>query len=448
MAVTSEEKRAEVARGVGQRNGRGFWSDAVSKKGSQHTTRAAGLERLLWIIFVSELICFQILERYGWGVLLMTALAGVFAAVSIVQRHGNIGLSIGPFHIFFLLFCCFSLLSASWAWDPSKVFVRSTTLFELLVFTSIFYAHYVLVEDATEKMLRGVMWAGYILGLYAIVTIGLGNIISGVAGGTRLEAEYANINSIGLSCGLAVVISVYYAMHEGPKLNLILTLPCLLMVAASGSRKALLVVALGLAIVFITGLAKKKFSNGLFFVVMVGLILACLLGFAQNIGLFNVSMARMDGLIALLTGTGTVDASAQARDLMIQIGLEQFVENPILGIGLDNSYYLVGTYLHNNYVELLACTGLVGFCFYYSMYAYILYKMLIYKNRWNPMSQLIVLMIVIMLFMDIGAVSYFSKTTYIYLMIGFIHVMELKNNTKEEACIEAKPLQRKVIRRT
>lgn len=61
------------------------------------------------------------------------------------------------------------------------------------------------------------------------------------------------------------------------------------------------------------------------------------------------------------------------------MGLNAFKESPILDIGLDNARFMTMAvygfehYLHNNYVELLVDTGLLGFCTYYAMYLYCIY---------------------------------------------------------------------------
>ncbi|MFR0963094.1 MAG: hypothetical protein ACLSGB_15815 [Dorea sp.] len=80
--------------------------------------------------------------------------------------------------------------------------------------------------------------------------------------------------------------------------------------------------------------------------------------------MFKGIVDRMDGLIAMVTGKGTVDVwLTRAEFITIE---EKFKKHPILGYGMGNSgkqkpgcNWRKETYFHNNYVELLVCGGLV-----------------------------------------------------------------------------------------
>lgn len=52
------------------------------------------------------------------------------------------------------------------------------------------------------------------------------------------------------------------------------------------------------------------------------------------------------------------------RKNLISEGMELFYNNPLLGIGLENSRLVLSTYTHNHYVELLAGLGIFGFCIF------------------------------------------------------------------------------------
>ena len=61
-----------------------------------------------------------------------------------------------------------------------------------------------------------------------------------------------------------------------------------------------------------------------------------------------------------------VDTVSNRRDL-IRGGLELFYDNPLTGIGLENSRLFLPTYTHNHFVELLASMGVIGF-FLFSLF--------------------------------------------------------------------------------
>ena len=75
------------------------------------------------------------------------------------------------------------------------------------------------------------------------------------------------------------------------------------------------------------------------------------------------------------------------RLALVDIGWDLFYQSPITGVGVNNpsvlTYFLYGKenyYLHNNYIELLAGTGIIGLLAYYSMYVYIAYNLIRYRN--------------------------------------------------------------------
>lgn len=411
-------------------------SEAMGCRFSAHSVRSTVdlFEKLLWFLLLIENICFLALSSYGWGIYVMIAVALLFAIVAIAQSRMRIGLSVGVFHKLLFAFCAFGLLSAGWAIDSSRAISRSVTLFELLILVSIFYAHYAVrpVRESLDGLVKALMWSGYILSLYTIYTVGPADMLEGLTGGGRLDTDYANINSIGMNCALSVVIASFYAFYRKPQISLLLVMPCLLVVAATASRKALLLVILGVALIALSAMSGKSFTRKILFVTVMAAVVIAAVRALSELGIFSTVFDRFDGFVALFSGQGEVDASSAERAEMIEIGLAQFFKTPILGIGLDNSYYLVGTYLHNNYVELLADLGIVGFSIYYALYAYIIYSL--WKNRHtkDPYGLLIAVFVAILLVMDFASVSYFSKSTFMYLMIMYLYV-GLSDDAKDVA---------------
>ena len=69
-----------------------------------------------------------------------------------------------------------------------------------------------------------------------------------------------------------------------------------------------------------------------------------------------------------------------SRVTLFQYGMNWFLDNPILGVGINNFRVLstktsefagMSFYAHNNYVELLVDIGIVGIVIYYSAYYYL-----------------------------------------------------------------------------
>ena len=134
---------------------------------------------------------------------------------------------------------------------------------------------------------------------------------------------------------------------------------------------------------------------------------------------------------------GVVDGSTRERTAFIQNALEVFIKHPIIGVGIDGFRYLNRiqfTYSHNNYTEMLANLGIIGFVIYYSRYI----KLLVASVKTIKTNQIIFAMLVSMLIADYGTVSYSSELQFIFL--GFIvAVTALSKNEKKATYINSKP---------
>jgi len=132
-------------------------------------------------------------------------------------------------------------------------------------------------------------------------------------------------------------------------------------------------------------------------------------------------------MLAILTGNvAEADPSSESRAQLISWGMKWFRERPWLGQGIDNyrvilvkNYPLwsIEYYAHNNYVELLVDTGIIGVALYYWNYAVILINS--WKNRKAITNkELLVLgMFIAIMVSEIAVVSYFDKQIQVLLLI-------------------------------
>ena len=161
---------------------------------------------------------------------------------------------------------------------------------------------------------------------------------------------------------------------------------------------------------------------------------------------FEAVSNRMKNLTAMLTGVGQVDSSVLLRRRYIELGLEQFTRTPILGIGMNNARLIISsssigrdTYLHNNYVELLADGGVIGFLSYYSIYFFIITQLWKHRKSKDPYLVISAVLTVLFLVMDYGGVSYYSKSRYLYFLVFFLeikHLTEIRGSEKSESISE------------
>ena len=110
------------------------------------------------------------------------------------------------------------------------------------------------------------------------------------------------------------------------------------------------------------------------------------------------------------------------------------------GVGINNpsvyTFFLYGKenyYLHNNYIELLAGTGIIGLLAYYSMYLYVAYNLIRYRDFHSNEYVMVLILFLSQIVMDMGMVSYESKSTYFYMMLFYLEVQMLRKGRKNEA---------------
>lgn len=401
-------------------------------------------ERIIWYLTIFLIAAFNIFDSSSAISLILFGTTLAIFLFGAIHRHGKFPFFIDRYQLFVLSFCFFCLLSSLWAWNAWLAIEKSITIFEILICSSVLYYHYS-KYSSIDLLINAIMWAGYAVAGYAIVFYGIGSINEMIAAGARLDNSFTNINSIAMVSGLAIVITVYRIIFIERRLSLynLFIFPALVLIAASGSRKAIVVVFAGIVVILMFKFKDDNIIKTLFKWLIGAIILIFLIRLLLTLPMFDLINSRMKGLIALVTGNGIVDHSAWLRQQYIQVGLEQFVKTPILGIGMNNARLLISqdfgkeTYLHNNYVELLVNGGVVGFAIYYAMYIYLLFSLIKRMKENNKGTVICIAMLIIFLISDYGAVSYYSKSRYVYLAIFFLQDRILRRKCRRYECYKS-----------
>jgi len=179
----------------------------------------------------------------------------------------------------------------------------------------------------------------------------------------------------------------------------------------SGSRKCLISLAIYIILFMMYEHPSRDFIKFFAKVAGVAFVLGMIYVCIMNIDVLYSSVGmRIESLLVFLEGDIRADGSVNARFLMIQQALEMFSDKPILGYGLNTFAYITrfGAYAHNNYVELLANVGIVGFLiFYIPIFGYLLKA---YNNWKKDLNESIVPLTIFSVYLvnDFANVSYFS----------------------------------------
>lgn len=330
------------------------------------------------------------------------------------------------FIIWSLLFGMICLMSIFYSIDVHKTLDTTVSYFTSL-FMIVSISQYINQKNKIQNVLNYLIIGGVLYGILITLLQGPVSIFSG-----NIDIKYTN-GTITQFTYVMVPTALYliWNVFNNKKYKLLNILALIFIFAlnmASGRRKSIIypVTFLGLMIL-------KKEKNHIKKVVSLVIfifICAYLYIFVMNNDtLYQLFGYRLDNLVTLFSdeGNGRVDGSLVARQMLISIGIDTFFNNPIFGVGIGTFSNLNdwGYYAHNNYIELLATSGLIGFIGYYSIYMYTSIKLFISrKYKKDTFLLLVTSLLILMLVQDFTMVTYYRPyfmipiciiTSYVYL---------------------------------
>lgn len=398
-------------------------------------TRQKFLHNLINIIAVFIFAGFVLFETYTWGKFVFLSGSLAIYALGLWERKDKIIFRFDSFVLFYVVFITYVLLSALWAESSASTITMARTLFRTFLCAYVVYLYFIKEKDIS-RLLRILMWAGYIVAIYSLFFYGMGELLkAGQDSSLRAENEFANVNSIAMCCALSCMIQANEFFEKRHRWTCLFLIPALIIIAATQSRKALVFLIVGIVAAFIVKNQNEPFTQK-FVKIFLGCIIAALIVYILlQFEIFSGIKERMQSMLNSLTGKGDVDSSALARKKMIEIGWKEFIEHPLGGVGIANSYFITDrylgreTYLHNNFIELLACGGIFAFITYYVIYGYLFYNLWKYRKADKKQAMFFAIWLLIMLTLDFANVSYYEKSQNFYLMIHFVNVENLKRKS-------------------
>ena len=396
------------------------------------------LHNLINIIAVFLFSVFILFEGYAWGKYVFLAASLAIYILGLLERNERVVFRLDAYVFFNIVFIIYVMLTALWANNSLKTLTMSRTLFRTFACAYIVYLYFIKEKDIA-RLLRILMWAGYVVAIYTLVFYGVDELLkAGTDSSLRADNEFANVNSIAICCALSCMVQITEFLKKHNRWTCVFLIPVLIVIGATQSRKALVFLIVGVFSAFIVKnqneLAVKKIGK-----IIVGCTIALLLVYALlQLDIFSGIKERMESMINSFSGKGKADHSALIREQMIEAGWKEFLEHPIGGIGISNSYFITlqyfgrETYLHNNFVELLSCGGIFAFVFYYAIYVYLFYNLWRYRKADKEQSMFFAIWLLIMLALDYGSVSYYAKDQSFYLMIHFVNIQNLKRKARDK----------------
>ncbi len=406
----------------------------------------AELSKAIFGIYYIFLILFDANADY-----LVFARAGfvVFALVSLVYVIANArylsGFSfVARMFCIIMIFTAFSLIGM----DFSNSLKQITTLAQIWILCFLMY--FSLRESVDINFVSKIFaLAGICLFAWTMYIYGFGNFFNMLLSGSiRLGNEVSQENLFGMTAAIIASACIYNVITAKKYLYVIPVILMTILIAASGSRKAILVLPVAfIGTLFLNNGFRKIWKILLIVAIAVPIAISIL-----SLPIFDMINSRLEGLFDFINNQDG-DMSSEMRGKMTVYGLKWFLESPIYGHGLDCYKYLAYevfgsySYAHNNYIELLVDTGIIGTTIYYSVYVYLLRRLVpIFRQSRDQFAGICIIVLVIMLATDIGAVSYISKTTYVYWGICYICIYRYNKTAakgKEELKIDGQPFSAK-----
>ena len=402
-------------------------------------TKQKFLHNLINVVAVFLFAVFLLFDGYTWGKFAFLAASLAIYVLGLWERNDKIVLRFDMYVVIYLVFIAYVLLTALWAKSAMSTITMARTLFRTFICAYIVYLYFVKEEDVS-RLLRILMWAGYVVAIYSLMFYGVDELLkAGTDSSLRADNEFANVNSIAMCCALSCMIQANEFFEKRNRWTCVFLIPVLIVIGATQSRKALLFLIVGVFSAFIVKKQNESFVKK-FGEIILGCVVAALIIYGLlQLEIFSGIKQRMQTMFNSFTGNGKADGSSLTREKMIEIGWKEFTEHPVGGIGIANSYFITDkylgwkTYLHNNFVELLSSGGVFAFIFYYAIYVYLFYNLWKYRNADKKQTMFFAIWLLIMLALDYGSVSYSSKVQNFYLMIHFVNIQNLKKKAAKQA---------------
>jgi O-antigen ligase len=391
-----------------------------------------------WLIFlyVASVISFSFstedfqTSNFLGGALVVTFIIEVLAkrlsvCQSLTWGHG--------LFLLFVLFCAATLIFAPIGyprvWSLALLFILSVVLSSVI---------------GQSGSIRPVIY-GVLTGLGYATLSGADQLMS--VSSERVTASLGNANTYALALLIGTIFCLYNLLvAERKQLHLLaMTLNLSLIplfgfqiAFLTGSRKGILVFCLLLLLAYLYVVRRQTRAFKL--ISLFGGILLC--GGLWQAVIISPHYRRVESAVLFASGTGVGDNSIYTRVAMANEAFIMWTKKPLFGWGADQFRNVsgFGTYSHNNYLELLANFGIIGFIIFYGIYIYVLIHGLKFLKSSNTNKKNLGFWILIIgmsfLIMDVASVSYYSKLHWIVLSTVFGLIAFHEKMTTESAVTE------------
>lgn len=371
-------------------------------------------------MFFYVLSIYVFTSQAGWNILsncLALFLIGLIWLEILLLRKEII---FNFFLFVYSLFIIICMVSVFYAIEPSTAFskIQTLILIYILILSLINYV------DTLEKLyfiMKCFIFSGFITSIYILINADFTVL-------ERIGSELGNVNSIGMIIGISSILCLFYLLKTRNYWYSVIILTDLIVILLTGSRKALLFVVISIVLMLIFQEDIKLGSKFRALFISIVFIFA-IFYIINNVPLFyQIIGERMGTMFDFFSSSGTADSSMNIRSEMILWGWSWFKEHPFLGYGIDNYRVLLSTssgqgytYSHNNVIELLVGTGIIGTALFYLANVIVIRDLMkASKVISKSLCYMFIAIIVGYMIMSVGMVYYDDKGIGFILAIGSI----------------------------
>lgn len=392
--------------------------------------------KLLSALFIMSIPLMPIFTIYGFYIL---GTLQIFIFFIFIIKN-KFKLKISYFEISYLLLIFWNIISIKWSFTKELSLIKW-----MLIYFSFTYSFCYNLRECFYDETSGVDFEKMVSFFFKYFTIGtivssiiclcyekiilnstsrLGTYMFKEPYGTRMTYTYS------LEIVLFYLI-ICFMDNKNKRIKLGIEI-CFLLLCTflTGTRK----IFVGMIVLIISYIIIKNKKN-IFRVTfkILGIIILSLIGFQITMSvdfLYNSFGYRIESAINFTSGSTNADTSLRDRNKMIEYGMSEFKNHPLIGRGSNTFhslfyiYYGQDLYSHNNYVELLCNLGLIGFLIYYSIYIVILISG---KNK--PSRYIFISMLLALMVMEYWTVSYYRIHFLTFLNLSIIYLTS--GNKKE-----------------
>jgi O-antigen ligase len=371
------------------------------------------------IAYIASVFIFARPDNVIYSNLFNVMLWGFFILFELL--YGDRTIYVNRILITYIIFILFGSLTLFWSLDQE----RTIDIVKRMILITV---NLVILYNILKKYdLISAIFIGMLIGTIANFLLGIGlvevNFDLYFPETTRFQGTSINPNITASFMLYSMFLSIIYIQINKSSLSLFLSLTniifALYVILLTVSRTSL-VIASGVLLIFILHNFFDKEKRKYIILITIAIVIFLLYSdTTKMMETINFALKRIGFIFDSLMGEGK-EYSANERMELIEIGWEMFSQSPILGKGIHTVEYVTkGWYTHNNYVELLATTGIIGFVIYYSIFILLGEHILKIDDMWLKIY--LSLFVISILMFDLGGVTYYDKLTLlIFILIGYI----------------------------